>query len=751
VSWPRRRWARTIAWSALGVAGVAAASAGVVLASTRVAMPSFDAVRAGWRPSETRLLDRHGEVIHEARTDPRVRRFGWTPLGETSPALATAVITSEDRRFHRHGGVDPLALAAAAAGRVTGGPPRGGSTITMQLAAALDPALRRAGGPRTLAQKWRQMRGAWALEAGWSKAEILEAYLNLAAFRGELQGVGAAAAVLFAKAAHGLDGAEAAVLAVLLRAPNAPTHAVARRAERLAPAVGADAAGAGAAAGRLAAGETGAGPRIALAPHAAARLLRAAAAPAAPGVRSTLDASAQRIAVEALHGQLAGIRDRRARDGAALVVDVRSGEVRAYVGSGGDLSSARWVDGVQAHRQAGSTLKPFLYAVALDQRLLTAASLLDDSPLEIAIPGRGLYRPQNYDERFRGIVSVRTAVASSLNIPAVRAQTLLGDDAFVTALREFGFDGLREAGEHYGPALALGAADVSLWELAGAYRALANGGVRSPLRMTPVGAGADGSARRVLGAGAAFLMADILADREARSATFGLSSPLATRFWTAVKTGTSRDMRDNWCVGFSREFVVAVWVGNFSGEPMWNVSGVTGAAPAWLEIMTRLHARTPAGPPPPAPPGIVRARVAFDRLEPPRAELFLVGTEPTAAAPAAGSSSEGPAGPPGRFTIAPARPRHRIVSPAAGTIVAIDPGIPGDRQRILFEARPGPDPVRWVLDGTDLGPASSPVLWTPRAGRHRLALVDEATREHDAVDFEVRGPRPGRPGVRGPR
>src|SRR5262249_39694203 len=146
-------------------------------------------------------------------------------------------------------------------------------------------------------------------------------------------------------------------------------------------------------------------------------------------------------------------------------------------------------------------------------------------------------------------------------------------------LRRLGFDGLDRSAEVYGPSLALGSADVSLWELVGAYRALATGGRWSPLRLRPDEAAVE--PRTVFAPPVAFLVADILADRESRSTTFGLENALATRFWTAVKTGTSTDMRDNWCVGFSRRYTVGVWVGNFSGAPMRDVSGVTGAAPVW--------------------------------------------------------------------------------------------------------------------------------------------------------------------------
>jgi penicillin-binding protein 1C len=666
-----------------------------------------------------RVLDRHGEVIHELRVDDTRRRLPWTPLAEISPALQAAVLASEDRRFFEHRGVDYRALAGAAAARLTGGPRRGASTITMQLAALLDPELRRRGGSRTLGQKWWQIRWAWAIEARWTKPQILEAYLNLVTFRGELQGVAAASHVLFGKVPHGLTEPEALVLAALLRAPNANADLVLRRASRLAESR--HAAGDGAALAAVARQAVTAprdlGPRVTLAPHAAARVLPPAQRRGVTGsVGTTLDADLQRLAIESLQRQLLAVRDENVDDGAVLVVDNATGDVLAYVGGSGALSSASFVDGVPARRQPGSTLKPFLYGLAFEQRLLTPATLLDDSPVDLPVAG-GLYRPKNYDNHFRGLLTARTALASSLNVPAVKVLGLLGPERFVDRLRALGVEGLTEAGDYYGPALALGSADVSLWELVNAYRTLANGGVSRPLVLTP--AARPEARRRVFSREAAFLVAHVLSDRESRSATFGLENALATPFWTAVKTGTSKDMRDNWCVGFSARYTVGVWVGNFSGAPMHDVSGITGAAPVWLELMAWLHRARPSTPPAP-PPGVVAHDVEFPRgVEPARREWFLAGTEPVA--PAASLAA----------------PRPRIISPVPGTIVALDPDIPPAHQRLVFTAEGGGGQLRWLLNGAAIGPTGDRVLWRPTRGRYTLSLADEDA-ILDTVAFEVR-------------
>jgi penicillin-binding protein 1C len=312
-----------------------------------------------------------------------------------------------------------------------------------------------------------------------------------------------------------------------------------------------------------------------------------------------------------------------------------------------------------------------------------------------------------------------------VNIPAVRTLDLVGLEAFVEQLRRLGFEGLTESGDYYGPSLALGSADVSLWELVNAYRALANDGMWTPPRMTP--AEPPGTPRRRLySAGTAFLISNILADRESRSQTFGLENALATPFWTAVKTGTSKEMRDNWCIGYSRRYTVGVWVGNFSGEPMRDVSGVTGAAPVWAEVMAWLHRNLPSLPPRP-PAGLRARRIAFPRdVEPERVEWFLAGTEPQAVAQ----------------TLALDHPR--ILAPARGTLIALDPDIPPSRQRIVFEADAAPSSMRWILDGTDIGSAAALLVWEPTSGKHTLSLEDAGQHLLDTVAFEVRGRTTGR-------
>jgi penicillin-binding protein 1C len=676
--------------------------------------PSFNDLRTRYSCSESQLLDRHGALLHEQRMNDNGRRLEWVPLQEISPALTASIIAAEDQRFYRHHGVDwPALLRAALRFRSAN---RGASTISMQLASRLNAELHPARQRRTIAQKWLQIKMALSLERSWSKGQILEAYLNLVTFRGELRGIASASGGLFNKKAHGLSQVEALILAALVRAPNAVPGQVIRRACLLS-----DYMKLGLAHSEIA---TCAGdalnrpyyirPASALAYHVMQRLFREArnrgTAPSSIGC--TLDRELQQYALDTLRRHIQSLRSQNVHDGAVLVLDNRSGDVLAYIGNIGAESSAHYVDGVQALRQAGSTLKPFIYGAAFDQKILTAATMIDDSPIDIPAIG-GLYRPANYDQQFHGPVSVRTALASSLNIPAIKALNLTSVDAALRVLSDAGFDSLEPA-EFYGLSLALGAAEVRLWTLTNAYRCLANEGKWKPIRLTFDKN--SGDSRPVLSPQTAFILADILSDRESRSKTFSLESPLSTRFWTAVKTGTSKDMRDNWCIGFSGCYTVGVWIGNFTGESMWNVSGISGAAPAWVEIMNWLH-RNNSGYEPKPPVGVIGANSLDDTGH---REWFIRGTENS-------------------MVKGLAKPASRILYPAPNTIIALDPDMPSEDQKLFFEAGHNSENLQWNLNGRRIGTASKLFLWVPVPGKHVLALVDGADRVIDSISFEVRG------------
>ncbi|MDX2209230.1 MAG: penicillin-binding protein 1C [Sphingopyxis sp.] len=702
---------RRVRWRWL-VSGLLAAALLTLIWWTRPPpMPAYAEVRAAWKPSEAWLYDRHGVLLDSQRIDFQRRRSMWVPLERIGSAVPAAVIGAEDRRFRSHNGVDWLAVAGAARARLTGDRSRGASTITMQLAAFLAPELA-APGQRNLLQKLRQMRAAQALGHDWTHDQILEAYLNLVPLRGETQGIGAGASALFGKSPAQMGALDARLFAALLPDPAAGPETLARRACRSAEAAQCEALTSAAA--TLTSGERAASLDPGLAPHLAVRLLDK------PGARitSTLDAAIQRAAVKALRRQLEALGPTRVRDGAVVVLDNASGAVLAYVGGVGGKSTAAAVDGASAQRQAGSTLKPHLFAQVIERGWLTPASILDDSPVQLDTAS-GLYVPKNYDRSFRGPVSVRAALAGSLNVPAVRALVLGDVQDFRDRLWDLGYRGIVEDGEYYGFSLALGSAEVSLLEQANAFRTLANGGRFTPLRLTQ--AAQPGDARQVLSPAAAFIIGDILADASARADAFGADSALRLPFWAAVKTGTSKAMRDNWCIGYSDGFTVAVWVGNLEGDSMRAVSGTSGAAPVWRDVMLALHAGRP-GRAPAMPNGVEARQIALPGTrEPPRREYFLTGTGQALVA-AAPATARAP----------------RIVSPANGSIYARDPDIPADRQRLAIRVSGAAAGHRLLIGKQPLGDAEVGASIAPRPGSHLISLVDPGGRTVDRIRFTVR-------------
>lgn len=683
-------------------------------------LPTYHDVRQSYVKSDSVLLDRHGEFLNELRIDKNRRRFDWTSLKSISPALQNAVIQAEDRRFYDHRGVDYYSMSGALIKGLSSESLRGASTITMQLASLLDWELQSRKGKKSIWQKGKQIFKAWEIEKNWPKTEILEAYLNLVTFRGELQGISAASRGLFGKDPHGLNRTESLILVSLIRSPNANFEEVVKRTIHLNRSInwqiGEDEIKDRVK--QIFLGLNFLRSRMDLAPHVSRQLLKGK--PHGSTIICTLDSRIQRFALDRLVHHLCPLRLQNVKDGALLIIENQTGDVLAYVSHSGEPPYSRFVDGVQAKRQAGSTLKPFLYGTAFDRHILTPTSILDDTPLDIAVLS-GIYQPRNYDQAFRGLVTTRIALASSLNVPAVRTLSLVGLESFLNKLRQLGMKGLNEAGDFYGPSIALGTADVSLWELTNAYRTLANEGTWSELRFSKE-TNHFPQRRQVLSKEAVFLISDILSDREARSVTFGLENPLTTRFWTAVKTGTSKDMRDNWCIGYSKKYTVGVWIGNFSGEAMWNVSGITGAAPIWIEMMNFLHQneRSPGVKP---PAGVVNEKIEFPHgIESPGKEWFIHGTEPNTREQRIGQFN------------------HRIVYPPSGTIIALDPDIPPEHQKIFFISGAKGRDLRWILNDTTIGTVEAPLFWMPKVGNHLLAIVDQEDRMIDSVHFEVRGP-----------
>jgi len=591
-------------------------------------IPAFSEVRAGAVPSVGVLLARDGTPLAERRLNPHVRRLEWVGLHSLSPSLKEALLAAEDKRFFEHSGVDWKAFAGSLWHNLWYDRKRGASTLSMQVAGLLDPelALGRDGMPRrSLGQKWDQALAAQALEARWTKEQILEAYLNLAPFRGDLQGVHAAARALFGKSPSELGRPEALILSVLLRGPNAKPDVVAHRACVLAERLNAPSACT--AAQRLAANNLDrqhTGPRWELASQAGRLLLQH------PGERltTTLDADTQRGVTSVLHrlGTL---------EAAAVVLDNPTGEVLAYVGAP-DYAAP---DHALTPRNPGSLLSPFAYGLALERRLITAASLMEESLANHA--------PTLPDERMW--VSVRRALVEGMSDPAQAVGRLVAD-GLPDRLRQADVD------------VRGGGAELALLPLAALYRSLAVGGQWQAPRFL---AASERPSRRVLRPEASFIVADMLAVPDAD----GNPQPFAFRQYVA-------DSRETLTVGFSERFTIVLWVAGLRNAPQIG-------SQAWHDILRGLlRGQTPSRPLP--PPGVVSSLVVFEPpVESPRREWFIRGTEVE--------------------RVAVPRLLPRIAQPLNGVLVDAMALLRDEGFKVYFEATHMPAGARWRLNGEDLG------------------------------------------------
>ncbi|OLC54397.1 MAG: hypothetical protein AUH85_11975 [Chloroflexi bacterium 13_1_40CM_4_68_4] len=725
----------------------------------------------------TVVLDAAGSILErDARAGFRIP----VSVGQIAPRMLQATISAEDQRFLGHVGVDPLAMARALTTLRT--EPSGASTITQQLARRLylpDDAR------PLLLRKADEARIALQLEANRSKAEILALYLNDVYYGRGAYGVEAAARVYFGVSAANLDLAHATYLAGLPQRPSDYDDAAAKARQRY---VLARMAEDGWISPREA--ETARNAPIELLPsvvppvaHQFVRYALAELARIRPDlagrdglvVETTLDAGLQTEVERLARLRLAQIADRRASDGAVVAIEPGTGRILTMVGdvTDGDPAHGGDINMAVTRRQPGSALKPFLYAAAFERGYTPATAVLDvPSVFETA---DSTYAPLNFDRTFHGIVSVRTALASSLNVPAVRTLDTIGLDAMLEILHRVGLDTLDQT-ELYGLSLTLGGGEVTLVDLTNAYAGIASGGLLGePYAVERVRDSAgrvlyergERAPRRVLDARHAYLLTDVLSDADARIPGFGGQTPFELPFPAAAKSGTSSGFRDNWTLGFTPKIAIGVWVGNADGSPMIDVSGVEGAGPIWHDAMAAaaLGHATPAFV---EPDGLVHATVcAPTGLLPgpycpsPMRELFVSGTQPTSVESYYQRGSDGAllVDPPlearawardaglavaGDTAAANAAKADlvRIVSPAAGTVIWIAPEL-ATKELVLRASIGGAARVTFAIDGAPVGESTerdARATWSLTPGPHTLqvsaAFVDGRTGTA-SVKFEV--------------
>ncbi len=724
-----------------------------------------------------RVLDRDGHLLRAFIGADDTWMF-WTGLDDVSPRLLEATVAAEDGRFWSHPGVDLLAVARAAWSNVTRGRTvSGASTVTMQVIRLME------GRPRTLRSKVVESFRALQLEGLMDKRRILEWYVNLAPYGGNLVGAEAASRAWFGKAAGDLTIGEAALLAGLPQAPSRlrpdrhPGRARARRDWVL---------------GRMAVHGfiTEAERAIALrepvpgvrrsfpveAPHAAELARRSH--PGVPVLRTALDARVQELAERSLRDGVRALRPGGVTNGAVVVIENGPGAVRALVGSC-DFFAAEddgQVNGATAPRSPGSALKPFTYALAFERGICAPGTVLPDIPSVF-----GAYEPENYDGVHHGLVSARLALAASLNIPAVRLLKETGPAPLHALLRDAGIATLRADPARYGLALTLGAPEVTLIDLTGAYAALARLGVHRPARLLETDPVVPGS--RLLSAEAAFLVADILADTDRLGGRPAWKTPEA-QARMAWKTGTSYGHRDAWTVAYTPAYTVGVWMGNFDGRPARALVGIEAAAPVAARILDRLSEEAPGWYAP--PPGLARVDLcAVSGVPPgprcgtavrdwgiadrrPREETCPVhreirvdaGTGMQVCAGCAGGRAcaprvverwpadvaawlrvHQPARPlapphvPGCTRAPASEPLPEILAPAAGQAYVLEAAGGDASSRLLLKAAARAGSLHWFVDGAFVATTAplEPAFWPLARGTHTILCVTDAGRGRSVV------------------
>jgi len=766
-----------------------------------------------------RITDRGGQVLYEVQRDQGGSQMS-VPLEKIPLALRQATIDTEDSRFYSNPGVDLIGLLRAVWINLGSGETlSGGSTITQQVARnLLLPESERS--QRTPRRKLREMLLAWQLAQRYSKNEILALYLNQTYYGGMTYGVETAARTYFGKSLDQLSLAESALLAGLPQAPalyNPYTDTAAARTRRsvvleLMQKNGDIDAGQA----KLANDEPirlAGTPYPLEAPHfvmwvrAQVDNLFSPEEIAASGglvVRTSLNLAWQHSAEQAVTRQLAFLHQQGAsspshnvNNAAVVALDPHSGDILTMVGSPdfNDSQHNGAINMATAPRQPGSSLKPFIYALSFDPAQSapwTPASLMLDVNTHFHTRDGGVYTPADFDRQEHGPVLVRQALASSLNIPAVAALEHVGLDSLLVFLQKAGISSLGSA-QDLDLSLALGGGEISLLKLTSAYGAFASGGLRVTRRAildvrdgqgTLLYSAPAADAGRIMDSRVAWLISDILSDDSARSLGFPAHSVLNLDRPTAVKTGTTSNYHDNWTMGYTPDLVVGVWVGNAGQEPMYDVTGLSGAGPIWHAVMRDLLAGSPQQSFE-RPAGLVQKTIcALSGMLPSpfctytRPEWFIEGTAPTRADTfyrqvVLDKTSGLPAGPQtapgdrelataldlppqalpwarqrglllwtdlesgknaGASTPGAAAPQSGLVllTPGDGAVYTLSASLPAANQQMRIEASGGSTagPVTFLVDGRVLAVVDSPPYqaWWPLAlGKHHIqAQVKDA-------------------------
>ena len=688
------------------------------------------------------LVDRNNTVLREILSEEG-GRCRWIALEEVSPDLLKATLVAEDRHFYLHPGINPMAIIRALFqnirhGRVVSG----ASTISQQVVRNIYR------NRRTLFAKLHEIWLAVRMERTISKDKIFTQYLNRIYYGNQAYGIDAASRLYFDKSPADLSLAEAAFLAGLPRSPsthnpyNQFNQAKKRQKQILYQMFKR---------GYISSSKwerTKAEPLKLIpakqnfrAPHFCDFILQQIPSfqkRMLSRIQTSCDYALQEKVEKLVGDHIQGLEKKSITNAAVIIMDNVTGEILSMVGSK-DFFNTRHdgqVNGAVSLRQPGSTLKPFTYGLALE-RGMTAAEILEDKDYYFPTPG-GSYSPRNYDKRFHGKVRLRQALACSYNVPAVTLLDRLGTDLLYQRLKLMDFESLDKSPSHYGVGLTLGNGEVTLLELTRAYSSLSRGGIymedRSILKCfdaqeMEIKWDKQKKSRRIFSSQIAFILTDILADRDARVPAFGYLSPLNLPFACAVKTGTSADFRDNWTVGYTPKYTVGVWVGNFDASPMFNISGVTGCGPLFKDIMLLLENKNTEVKFTQAEDVIkvkicpLSGNIATEYCPGAMDDIFIEGTEPQEFCPVHTGVDEPSGFPPD------GKEEFEIAFPRENDVFKMDPILRRSYQRIKLKTNvpdnTAIDRVEWWVDNQKIGDTSFPysLFWNLDPGLHRIKAV----------------------------
>ncbi len=715
------------------------------------------------------ITDRNGTLLREVLSKD-YKTSVWKPLREISPDMIKATIIREDKRFFLHKGIDFIALFRALYENISSGKVRsGGSTITMQVAKILLNYQN-----LNILKKFIQIIYALKLELYLNKEQILEIYLNRAPYGNQTYGVEAAARFYFNKPAKDLSLSESCLLAQIPKAPSL-LHPIKNfllteknkidLLEKILKYGLIDTFSY-----LCAKNEQSIVNRKKIlfrAPHFVDFILSQNITKTYSTITSTIDYNLQEKLEKILFTSINALKKYNVNQGSIVVIDTKTGEIMAMVGSKDYFEENEGqVNGCVSLRQPGSSLKPFLYILAL-QNGFPMSYLMNDTVTEFKLPDGTVFAPRNYGNKYHRLVRAREALGSSFNVPAVILLDKIGVENFYTFLTRLHFTTLFKNPNFYGYSLSLGAAEVKLIELVNAYRAIANKGMWTQYKFIK-NEKSERIGERVFSEEAAYIITNVLSDNSSRIKAFGDDSPLNLPFPCAVKTGTTKNFKDNWCIGFTGRYTVGVWVGNFDGAPMNGVSGISGAGPLFRDIMIELH-RDGYPEDFEEPKTLVHFKICAQsgliagKHCPAIDEIFIPGTEPkdtcyycvgtgfipvrsngndvgTGLVPVRNNSNDVGTG------LVPVRNNGQpqglslqnkipnvgtgfipvrnlcILHPQNGDIFKLDPHIPYKNQAIAFkiEIDSGIESFALYLNGKKLCENQTTYLWQPKPGRYEL-------------------------------